>query len=75
MSLADMAVSLFSVSQGFLDDIPVKKVVEFEHALHNYMHHHQTALIALINEKQEYTDEIESGLRTALTTFKATHTW
>ncbi|CAK0751088.1 ATP synthase F1 complex subunit alpha [Gammaproteobacteria bacterium] len=75
MSVADMAVSLFSVSQGFLDDVPVKKVVEFERALHSYMHHYQADLLARINEKPEYTDDVESGLRAALTDFKATHAW
>ncbi|CAK0746838.1 ATP synthase F1 complex subunit alpha [Gammaproteobacteria bacterium] len=75
MSVANMAVSLFSVSQGFLDDVPVKKVVDFERALHSYMHHHQSDLITRINEKPEYTEEVESGLRAALTDFKASQTW
>jgi F-type H+-transporting ATPase subunit alpha len=66
---------LFAVSQGFLDDISVNKVVEFERALHSYMHHHQADLIARITENPEYTEGVESGLRAALTTFKATHTW
>jgi F-type H+-transporting ATPase subunit alpha len=73
ISVADMATSLFAVSQGFLDDVPVKKVVEFERALHSYMHHQQASLLALIKEKPEYTEEVESGLRVALTAFKASH--
>ena len=75
LSVAEMAISLFSVSQGFLDDIPVKKVVDFERALHSYMHHDHADLLTRITEKPEYTDEVESGLRAALTAFKATHTW
>jgi F-type H+-transporting ATPase subunit alpha len=75
MPVADMAVTLFSVNQGFLDDVPVKKVVDFERALHSYMHHYKAELVARINEVQEYTPEIESGLRAALTEFKATQSW
>jgi len=74
-SVAEMAISLFSVGQGFLDDVPVKKVVDFEHALLGYMHHDHADLIAHITEKPEYTSEVESGLRAALTAFKATRTW
>jgi len=75
MSLADMAVSLFSVNQGFLDDVPVKKVVDFERALHSYLHHYHADLLARITEKPEYTDEVENSLRTALTNFKSSQTW
>ena len=75
LSLPEMSVSLFSVNQGFLDDVPVKKVVDFESALLAYMRHDHADLLARIAEKPEYTDEVESGLRAALAAFKATHTW
>jgi F-type H+-transporting ATPase subunit alpha len=73
MSVADMAVSLFAVSQGFLDDVPVDNVVEFERAMHSYMHLQYTSLVDRINEKAEYNDEVESSLRAALTAFKTSH--
>lgn len=75
LSVANMAVSLFAVSQGFVDGVPVKKVVDFEKALHSYMHHNHANLIAKINEKPEYNEEIEKELRNALTNFKSTQTW
>lgn len=73
LSVADMAISLFAVSQGFLDDIPVKNVVEFERALHPYMQTQYAALVARINEQPEYNSEVENDLRAALTAFKETH--
>ncbi|CAK0761595.1 ATP synthase F1 complex subunit alpha [Gammaproteobacteria bacterium] len=75
LSVAEMAASLFAVNQGFLDDVPVKKVVDFERALHGYMHHEHATLLNKITEKPEYTDEVEAGLRAALAAFKATNTW
>ena len=32
-----MAASLFAVNKGFLDDIDVKKVLPFEHGLHQHL--------------------------------------
>jgi len=75
LSVAEMAASLFAVNQGFLDDVPVRKVVDFERALHGYMHHEHATLLNKISEKPEYTDEVEAGLRAALSAFKATNTW
>jgi len=73
MSVADMALSLFAVSQGFMDDVPVKNVVEFERTLHPYMHTQYADLMASINEKAEYNNEVENNLRAALTAFKVSH--
>ncbi|MGB5304789.1 MAG: F0F1 ATP synthase subunit alpha [Gammaproteobacteria bacterium] len=75
LSVAEMAVSLFAADQGYLDDVDLNKIVDFENALHAYMRSSQSALVDRINESGEYSDEIESGLRAALDDFKATGTW
>ncbi|UCC55852.1 MAG: F0F1 ATP synthase subunit alpha [Gammaproteobacteria bacterium] len=75
LTVADMAVSLFAADQGFLDDVEINKVVDFEHALHSYMRANQQALLDKINETADYNDEIESALRAAIDDFKATGTW
>ncbi len=75
LTVADMAVSLFAADQGYLDDVEINKVVDFEHALHSYMHASQQALLDKINETADYNDEIETALRAAIEDFKATGTW
>jgi F-type H+-transporting ATPase subunit alpha len=75
LSVAEMAVSLFAVDQGYLDDIENQKVVDFEHALHGYMGASQSALMDKINDSGDYNDEIEAALRSAVEDFKATGTW
>jgi F-type H+-transporting ATPase subunit alpha len=75
LSVAEMAVSLFAADQGYLDDVDLNKIVDFENALHAYMRSSHSALGDRINESGEYSDEIESGLRAALDDFKATGTW
>jgi len=75
LSVAEMAVSLFAVDQGYLDDVDNDKVVDFEHALHGHMGSSHAALMDKINDTGDYNDEIESGLRAAIEDFKATGTW
>ena len=75
MSIAEMAVSLFSANEGYLDDVPAEKVVHFESALHGYMKSSQKALLDKINETMEYNEEIEQALHEALKDFKANNTW
>ena len=75
MSVAQMAVSLFAVNEGFIDDVDAKKVRAFEDALQSYMKSHHGTLMDQINQKPEYGDEVATQLKKAITDFKATHTW
>ncbi|BAU50428.1 F0F1 ATP synthase subunit alpha [Sulfurifustis variabilis] len=75
MTVAQMAVSLFAVNEGFLDDVDVKKVRAFEDALHLYMKNEHAGLLARIDAEPAYSDEIATALRQAIETFKASHTW
>jgi F-type H+-transporting ATPase subunit alpha len=75
MSVAEMAVSLFAANQGFLDDIEVAKIQDFEQAVHAYMKSNHADLIDKINATGDYSSDIESGLREALKKFKASGVW
>jgi F-type H+-transporting ATPase subunit alpha len=71
LSIGEMAVSLFAVNEGFLDDVDVKKITSAEAALHSYMHSEHQALLDKINATGQYDAEIEEGLRKAVAEFKA----
>jgi F-type H+-transporting ATPase subunit alpha len=75
MSVAEMAFSLFAANEGFLDDVDVKKVVDFEAAMLSYLRSSQKELLDKINEKGDYNDDIAKAMRKALETFKSTNTW
>ncbi|MDE2089001.1 MAG: F0F1 ATP synthase subunit alpha [Gammaproteobacteria bacterium] len=75
LSVAEMAVALFAVNEGYLDDVDVKKVVDFESALHAYVRANHAALLAQIDQSGDYNAEIETALRRALDDFKAHHAW
>ena len=75
MTIAEQAFSLLAASIGVLDDIDVKKIVDFEAALQAYMKSNEAELLAKINETGDFNDEIESAMKTAIEKFKSTSTW
>ena len=75
LSVAGIAVSLYAVENGYLDDVELEKVGDFEAALHNFMHSERKELMADIQEKAEYTDEVAAALKDSLEEFKKNHTW
>ena len=74
-SVAQTAVSLFAANEGFLDDVPVNKVKDFEDGLQNYMKSEHADLMEKINATGDYNDEIQAALHAAVTKYKETHTW
>jgi F-type H+-transporting ATPase subunit alpha len=75
MSIAQMAVSLYAVNQGYLDDIDAKKVVDFENALQDFMRSQHKGLLDQIDASGDWTAEIEASMKAAIDDFKANHTW
>ncbi len=75
MSVAEQAVSLFAANEGYLDDIPVNKVQDFEAAMQDFIKAEYGDFLAQINETCNYNDEIAARLREAIEKFKSTHTW
>ena len=49
LSIADMGVSLFAVEKGFLKDIELSKILDFEAALHSFMNSEHAELMKTIN--------------------------
>jgi F-type H+-transporting ATPase subunit alpha len=75
MSISTMAVSLFAAEHGFLDDIELEKIGDFEHALHNFMHSEKKDLMQKIDDTGDYDDEIKDGLMKGIEEFKKNHSW
>jgi F-type H+-transporting ATPase subunit alpha len=75
LSVAEMAVSLFAANHGFLDDVEVAKIVDFETALLSYVRSNNQDLLNKINETGDYNDEIVASLKSAIEAFKSSSTW
>jgi len=75
MTVAQMAVSLFAVDRGYMDDIELDKVGDFEVALQSYMGSTHSDFMKSINDNPEFNDDVESKLKAALDDFKANNSW
>ena len=75
MSIAEMSLSLYAAERGFLQDVEIAKVGSFEQALISYFQREHAALLAKINEKGDFNDEIDAGIKAGIEKFKATQTW
>jgi len=75
LSVAEMATSLYAANEGYIDDVDVKKVVDFEAALLSYMNASQSDLIAKINASGDWNDEVEAELKAAIEDFKANNSY
>jgi len=75
MSVAQMAVSLFAVDRGYMDDVELDKVGDFEVALQSYMGSAHADFMKSIIDDPQFNDDVESKLKSALDDFKANNTW
>ncbi|MCN4143645.1 MAG: F0F1 ATP synthase subunit alpha [Thiohalomonas sp.] len=73
-SVAQMAITLFAATKGYLDDVDVVKIVLVEAAMQDYMKANKADLINTINESGDYNDDIEKKLHEAIESFKANST-
>ncbi|MBB3061555.1 F0F1 ATP synthase subunit alpha [Microbulbifer rhizosphaerae] len=75
LSIAEMAVSVYAADKGYLKDVEVAKVLDFESALLSYMNSEHAELMEKVNSSGDYNDEIESGFKAAIEKFVATGSW
>ncbi|WP_111808809.1 F0F1 ATP synthase subunit alpha [Aeromonas allosaccharophila] len=75
LSVAHQSLVLFAAEKGYLSDVELNKVVDFEAALLSYANTQHAELMAEINAKADYNDAIVGKLTALLDDFKATQTW
>ncbi len=74
-SVSEMAVVLYAVDKGYMDDVEVSKINAFEKALLEFMHANYQDLMDKIDASGDYNEDIESGLQKAVEEFKKTGSW
>ncbi|MDQ8036776.1 MAG: F0F1 ATP synthase subunit alpha [Pedobacter sp.] len=70
-----LAVSVYAANEGFLNDVPVNKVLAFEAALHAFFSAEYKALVDKINATADWNGEIEGQFKAGIEKFKATQSW
>mgnify|MGYP002661623071 CR=1 FL=1 len=75
MSIANQALTIYAVNEGYLDDVPVGKLLACEEGLHAHFANTQGALVEQINSTGNWNDEIESAFKKGIAEFKQTGSW
>jgi F-type H+-transporting ATPase subunit alpha len=75
LSTAELGMTLFAANEGFLDDIDVNKISDFEAALLAHLRADQTEFLDKINASGDYNDDIANEMRGILKSFKSSSTW
>ncbi len=72
LSMAAQVEVFWALNKGFLDDVPVEKVMAFEQAFHAFMSSNKPDLAAKIEQEKILSPELEALLAAALKEFKDT---
>jgi F-type H+-transporting ATPase subunit alpha len=75
MTVAEMGVVLYAANEGFLQDIEVEKILDFESALMSYMNSEEASFMEQVNKEGAYTDEVVNKMHQSIEKFKNTQTW
>ncbi|MEC7832435.1 MAG: F0F1 ATP synthase subunit alpha [Pseudomonadota bacterium] len=75
LTIAEMALSLFAVNEGYIDDVEVNKVIVFEKALHEFARSKHSQLLDKINQTQDYSEEVQNELKKLMEDFKSNGVW
>jgi F-type H+-transporting ATPase subunit alpha len=65
-----MGATLFAVNKGYFDDLDVKKVLAFEHGLHQHLKSSHAALLQKLENDKAMDKDAEAELTNAVVAFK-----
>jgi len=75
MSVAQMALSIYAVNNGYMDKVPINKVVDFEAALQGFAETNYKSALDEINANPKLSKENEATLKKIIEDFVATGTY
>jgi F-type H+-transporting ATPase subunit alpha len=75
LSVAEMALSIFAVNNGYMDKVDIKKVVDFEAALQAFAHTNHQSTLDAINATPKLSKENEAAMKKVIEDFVATGTY
>jgi F-type H+-transporting ATPase subunit alpha len=75
MSVAEMALTIYAVNNGFMDKVELKKVTDFEAALQAFAQTNYKSAMDAINANPKFSKENEMALKKIIEDFLATGTY
>lgn len=71
LSVAEMALSMYAADKGYLDDVALNRIADFEHGLLSFMRSNHMDVMDKINQTGDFNDDIANSLKTITETFKS----
>ena len=71
MEVAEQIISIYAGTRGYMDEVPVERVREFEVGLLNFVRDRKPELLTKIRDVADLTSDIEESIKSAITTYKA----
>jgi F-type H+-transporting ATPase subunit alpha len=75
LSVGDMAIVLYAADNGYLKEVPVNKVGDFEASLLSFYRSEAAELAANLNDTGDYNDDIAGQFKAIMDKFVSTQTW
>jgi F-type H+-transporting ATPase subunit alpha len=72
MSVAEQALSIYAVNNGYMDKVEKKKIVDFEDALQAFAKTQHAGFLNAVNEKPDLSKEVEAGYKKICEEFAST---
>ncbi|MDD5094583.1 MAG: F0F1 ATP synthase subunit alpha, partial [Dehalococcoidia bacterium] len=72
MSMEDQVVVLYAVTKGFLDDVAVERIADFESQLLQFMKSSKKDVLQVVAAEKNISDKTASALKEAIEEFKKT---
>lgn len=73
LSVAEMAILWYVVNNGYLEDVDLKKVVDFEKSFLGFLFNQHRDLLDEINKHPDYSQRVIRKIKTVIEEFKKIH--
>ncbi len=75
MTIAQMALSIYAANEGYLDDVPMNKILAFEEGLHQHFANTKGELMGRLVSTGAWDKDIEAEFKQGISDFKTTGSW
>lgn len=75
LPVAEMALSLFAANEGFIDDVELKKITEFDAGLLDFARANYAEVLASVNNECKYSDDVKAKFTEIVKAFKSSTNW
>ena len=70
LNVAEQVISIYAATRGFMDDVEVPNISDFEGKMLEFFRDRKTDVIAKLTEAKDLTNEVEDGIKAAIEEFK-----